>query len=249
MPTLRSCTLILFLLAWLSRGALAATVIEEILEPSGGDFDGTFVVKPDETIWAFGVGTTKTQDVSVNGRIENQLARRHWVPRLISRSAWDNGVDWEAAKPINPNLMPPSDFSLDTNASNWEWGSATDVAFYFLYETGNPALTLNPGGTYDNFKFFSTGPESTFATYAQDGALLEIGETEVIVTPIPPTLVLLPGALIALFGISRCRKPVPVTRGASQGRVATDRVGSDHARSPSEANRPSFQSDQAPFSC
>lgn len=211
MSTLNRSAAALLLTCCFSFGA-TATVIEEILEaPSvpGNAWSGTFVVTPDETLWAFGVGTSKAQDTSVSGTILGQRSSRHWVPRLISRDSWDNGVNWEAARPIGSSS--PSDFSFNTSSSNWEWGSSTDVAFYFLYESGSPALTLNTGLSYDNFRFFTDGPESTFATYAENGTVLETGETRVTITggttPVPePTTAALMALGLLSAGYSRRRR-------------------------------------------
>ncbi len=159
------------------------------------------VENTDTPIWAFGVGSSRTQDVSVSGTIDGQRVSRHWVPRLISRDVWERGVNWEVARPIG--ATPPSAFSVDRTLSSWQWGSATDVAFYFLYELGSPILTLNPGESYDNFRFFTDGPESVFATYVQDGSVLQTGETLVTVVPIPSALVLFAGALVGLLGMRR----------------------------------------------
>lgn len=198
----RHCAAALLLVCGFSTPA-TATVINEILTAPttpGNAWSGVFEVMPTSTLWAFGVGTSRAQDVSVSGNIEGQRASRHWVPRLISRASWDDGVDWEAARPILSN--PPSDFSLVTSSGNWQWDSATDVAFYLLYEQGSPIATLKAGQTYDNFRFFTDGPESTFATYAQDGTVLDTGETQVTIiggpmpVPEPSTLVLFAGVLL-----------------------------------------------------
>ncbi len=156
-------------------------IIEELEPPStpGNSYSGTFRITPSMETWAFGVGNGKINDTSVSGFIDGRLARRHWVPALISRQDWNNGFDFNRVRPIG--ATGDSDFQFKTSTSNWRFGSSDYVAFYWLYESGDgatPVTVLRPNIEYDNFRFFTSGPNSPFAIYtSQDGETVFTGET------------------------------------------------------------------------
>jgi hypothetical protein len=99
---------------------------------------------------------------------------------------------------------------MNTSSSNWQWGSAEYVAFYFLYDAGSPLATLKTGQTYDFFKFFTSGPESTYALYSDaDGnaaSSVTVGDVVVTVIPLPAALPLLTSGIIGLAGLGYTRR-------------------------------------------
>lgn len=173
-------------------GTASATTIDEVLSPGGG----TFLITPSATVWAFGVGNDAIEDTSISGIafIDGLDAGDHWISRLITRSGWENGVDFDAIRPIG--ATPPSSFSIDTTAVAWQWGSADQVAFYYLSEDGdapgNPLAVLQPGTQYDAFRFFASEPASPFAAFtASDGGTIQAGVTTVVAEPWTGALLLL----------------------------------------------------------
>jgi len=183
----------------------AATTIRELLEPPsvpGNAYRGTFFVTPTEAIWAFGVGNDSIQDTSISGidSIDGAPANDHWISALISRGNWSDGFDFDSIRPIG--ATPPSSFSMDTSAVNWQWGSSEYVAFYWLSEAGDdagqPIAVLQPGNEYGAFRFFTSGPNSPFATFGSaDGGDIVTGETIVVLVPEPATFY---GGLVSLLG-------------------------------------------------
>lgn len=166
-------------------GITSATEIREVLEPPntpGNAFIGTFFVTPSEPIWAFGVGNDLIEDTSISGIsfIDGLEANDHWVSSLISRTTWEAGYDFDSIRPIG--ATPPSSFSIDTSTVPWQWGDSEYVAFYWLSEAGadpsNPQAVLQQGTEYDAFKFFTSGPNSPFATFSgPTGGTITTGET------------------------------------------------------------------------
>lgn len=188
MKTLHSL-LFAFLAFPLSLPLSHGTEIREVLEPPstpGNAFTGTFFVTPSEPVWAFGVGNDLIEDTAISGIsfIDGAKARDHWISALISRASWEAGFDFDSIRPIG--ATPPSSFSIDTSGIPWQWGATDYVAFYWLSEAGDgsPVAVLQPGTEYDAFKFFTSGPDSPFATFnAPDGGTITTGET---ITDQPP---------------------------------------------------------------
>ncbi len=203
------CLLLALFVALFASETSTATVIEEILVPPsspGNAFSGTFLITPSESTWAFGVGNDAIQDTSISGiaSIDGLEANDHWISTLISKDSWNSGYNFDSIRPIG--ATPPSSFSMDTTAVSWQWGSSTYVAFYWLSEAGsnssNPLAVLQAGTEYDAFKFFTSGPNSPFATFgAADGGSILTGETIVTVVPEPSSFVL---AGLALLGLVAC---------------------------------------------
>jgi hypothetical protein len=192
----------------------SATTIREVLEAPatpGNAWSGTFFITPSEPVWAFGVGNDAIQDTSISGIafIDGLEANDHWISSLIHRSSWDAGFDFDSIRPIGAS--PPSSFSMATSSSNWEWGSADYVAFYWLSEAGaseNLAI-LEAGTEYGAFRFFADGPASPFAAFtSNDGATFSTGETTVEIIPEPSAAVLVSLGAVALASArSRARSP------------------------------------------
>jgi hypothetical protein len=195
MTTLKSLLIAAFLVMLVPE-ALTATVINEILVPPstpGNAYGGTFFITPSEPTWAFGVGNDEIQDTSISGiaSIDGLEANDHWISSLISRTSWDNGFNFDSIRPIGAS--PPSSFSIDTSSVAWQWGSSTYVAFYWLSEAGadsnNPLAVLQAGTEYDAFRFFTSGPNSPFATFDDSsGGNIITGETIVTIVPEPSSL-------------------------------------------------------------
>lgn len=182
-----------------------ATSILEVLDP--GSFNGTFVITPSVETWAFGVGNENIEDTSISGIrfIDGLEANDHWVSRLISRSSWDGGVNWDSIRPIGATA--PSSFAIDTTVVPWQWGASGYVAFYYLSEAneelGPPQAVLQPGTAYDAFRFFASAPASPFAAFgAADGGTILLGET--VVVPEPTTAMLLG---LGMLGLAARRDP------------------------------------------
>lgn len=184
MNTLRSVLAAIGCLSAIS-GITSATEIREVLEPPntpGNAFTGTFFVTPSEPIWAFGVGNDLIEDTSISGisNIDGLEANDHWVSSLISRTTWEAGYNFDSIRPSG--ATPPSSFSIDTSTVPWQWGASEYVAFYWLSEAGadpnNPQAVLQQGTEYDAFKFFTSGPNSPFATFSgPNGGTITTGET------------------------------------------------------------------------
>lgn len=180
-------------------GTASATTVIEQFEPSatpGNDGTGTYLITPTEKIWAFGVGNDNASDTSISGIafIDGLRASRHWISKIISRSTWEAGVNWEASRPIGAS--PPSSFSIDTTTVAWQWGTANRVTFYHLYEAGDSPgdelAVLQPGTQYDAFKYFADAPNSTFAAFNQaDGGPVQTGEVILQIVPEPASASLL----------------------------------------------------------
>lgn len=201
MMNLRTLPLLILLMSMLP-GTSGATAIDEVLEP--GSFNGTFVITPSQPVWAFGVGNDAIEDTSISGIkfIDGLEANDHWVSALISKNGWDMGFSFDSGRPIG--ATPPSSFSIDTTSVAWQWGSADQVAFYWLSEAGDgaPLAVLQTGTAYDAFRFFASGPASPFAAFtAADGGVIQTGETTVI--PEPGTLSLL---ALGLGGLAARRR-------------------------------------------
>jgi hypothetical protein len=190
MTILRALPLAIFLLSMLS-GVSGATSIAEVLDP--GSFNGTFVITPSQPVWAFGVGNDAIEDTSISGIkfIDGLEANDHWISSIITKNAWTNfGYNFDGIRPIGAS--PPSSFSIDTTSVAWQWGSADQVAFYWLSEAGDgaPQAVLQAGTAYDAFRFFASAPASPFAAFtAPDGGAILTGETTVV--PEPSTALLL----------------------------------------------------------
>lgn len=201
-------------LALLGAVPAAATTITEVLTPPsspGSSWTGTFIVTPSEPLFAFGVGNPAIDDTSISGiaSIDGLDANDHWISSLISRAGWESGYDFDSIRPIG--ATPPSSFSMDTTALAWQWGGADYVAFYWLSEAGgdaaNPLAVLQPGSSYDAFRFFTSGPASPFAAFtASDGSAFVTGETELQIVPEPGTALLVGAGLLLLAGRSRGRR-------------------------------------------
>ena len=190
MAILRALPLIILLVSTLS-GVSGATSIDEVLDP--GSFNGTFVITPSQPVWAFGVGNDAIEDTSISGIkfIDGLEAKDHWVSSIITKNSWTNfGYNFDGIRPIGAS--PPSSFSIDTTSVAWQWGSADQVAFYWLSEAGDaaPLAVLQAGTAYDAFRFFASAPASPFAAFtASDGGAIVTGETTVV--PEPSTALLL----------------------------------------------------------
>lgn len=196
MPNLRTLPLLLFL-CLLLPGSSGATVIAEVLDP--GSFNGTFVITPSQPVWAFGVGNDAIEDTAISGIkfIDGLEANDHWISAIISRNSWEVGFSFDSIRPIG--ATPPSSFSIDTSSVAWQWGSADQVAFYWLSEAGDgaPLAVLQAGTAYDAFRFFASAPASPFAAFtAPDGGTILTGET--VVVPEPATASLLALGLVVL---------------------------------------------------
>ncbi len=193
MMRFQNCASVFLTLVLCVPVAVTATTIHEVLEPPpspGSAYRGTFFVTPSEPTWAFGVGNDLIEDTSISGTafIDGFEANDHWVSSLISRASWVAGFNFDSIRPIGAS--PPSSFSIDTSAYPWLWGSSEYVAFYWLSEDGddtsNPLAVLQAGREYDAFRFFTTGPNSPFATFgASDGGTVVTGETIVTILPEP----------------------------------------------------------------
>jgi hypothetical protein len=206
--------LLLPLLILVAPAASAATIEEVLVPPAvpGSAFSGTFLITPSDSVWAFGVGNDSIVDTSISGIrfIDGLPAGDHWVSTLIPRSGgggWEDGYDFDAISPID--ATPPSSFSIDTSMVPWQWGTHSYVAFYWLSEAGpdpdNPLAVLQAGTQYDAFRFFTSGPDSPFATFsAADGGEIAVGETIVTVVPEPST-VFFCGAVLLLGTLRRRR--------------------------------------------
>ena len=192
----------------------SATVIKEVLQPPpnpGSSFQGTFLITPSESTWAFGVGNDAIEDTSISGiaSIDGLEANDHWVSALISRANWSSGFDFDSIRPIGATA--PSSFSIDTTSVSWQWGSSTSVAYYWLSEAGtdanSPLAVLQPGTEYDAFRFFTSGPNSPFAAFsAADGGNIVTGETIVTVIPEPSTYALTALTLVVLIAYGHHRR-------------------------------------------
>ena len=200
---LRSLALALTIIPFLAAAAGATSIVEQIEINPGGNISGTFLITPSTTLWAFGVGNDDIQDTSISGISDlapGVEANDHWVSRLITRSGWESGVNWDAIRPIG--ATPPSSFSIDTTAVPWQWGTSDQVAFYYLSEAldeAAPTGVLQPGVEYDAFRFFASAPASPFAAFdAPDGGSIFLGET--VVVPEPSVVVLTGLGLVALAG-------------------------------------------------
>lgn len=181
-----------------------ATIIREVLVPPstpGNAYQGTFLITPSETTWAFGVGNEAIQDTSISGiaSIDGVNANGHWISTLISKSTWQNGYDFNSIRPIGASA--PSTFSIDTTNVPWQWGDNEYVAFYWLSEAdavpNGPLAVLQAGTEYDAFHFFTSGPNSPFAAFSEaDGGKITSGETVVTIVPEPSTAALLISAVV-----------------------------------------------------
>ncbi|QEG34455.1 hypothetical protein [Bythopirellula goksoeyrii] len=182
-----------------------ATTIDEVLVPPstpGNSYTGTFFITPSQATWAFGVANDAIEDTSVSGisSIDGLEANDHWVSAIIARSDWDNGFNFDSIRPIG--ATPPSSFSIDTTNVLWQWGATSSVAFYWLSEAGpdanNPLAVLQAGTEYDAFRFFTSDPNSPFASFsAPNGGDITTGETVVSIVPEPSAV-----AMISLFFVS-----------------------------------------------
>ncbi len=186
------------LFCFVATQAGATVILEEIETNPNGNISGTFLITPSTSLWAFGVGNDAIEDTSISGISDlapGIEANDHWVSRLISRSSWESGVDWNSIRPIG--ATPPSSFSIDTTAVAWQWGTNNQVAFYYLSEAldeSSPTGVLQSGIEYDAFRFFASEPASPFATFdAPDGGSIFLGET--IVVPEPSAALLIGAGL------------------------------------------------------
>ena len=172
----------------------SATVIDEFLNepPSPGSaLSGVFLVTPSGPIWAFGVGNDKIQDTSISGTalINGLSARRQWISAIISRDEWTDadgdgiGFDFNSIFPLFSTK--PSAFDIDTRTVPWQWGSADQVAYYWLSNqtgkpNGGPGAVLQAGVQYNAFNFFADAPLSPFVTWTESAggfAIQARGET------------------------------------------------------------------------
>jgi hypothetical protein len=191
---------------WSVRPASATTIREQLDPPSnpGNAFSGTFFVTPSEPVWAFGVGNSAIEDTSISGisSIDGLEANDHWISALISSSSWSAGFDFDSISPIGAS--PPSSFSIDTRQVPWQWGNTEYVAFYWLSEAGadeaQPLGVLQSGTEYDAFRFFTSSPNSPFATFNEaDGGTITTGETIVDGVTVPSPSSTLPLAVLAAW--------------------------------------------------
>ena len=192
MTNLRTLSLVIFLFS-LVPGTSGATSIVEFLD--SGSFNGTFIVTPSQPIWGFGVGNDAIEDTSISGIkfIDGLEANDHWISSIITKNTWTNiGYNFDGIRPIG--ATPPSSFFIDTTSVAWQWGSADQVAFYWLSEAGDgaPQAVLQAGTAYDAFRFFASAPASPFAAFtAPDGGTILTGETSVVPEPATASLLAL----------------------------------------------------------
>jgi hypothetical protein len=139
-----------------------------------------------------------------------------WRGDTVSKSEWETGFDFSLADEgytsatyydVQSEITwtPP-----DTSTYDWAtyFGDAQKALMYWtgvMYEKEGTEVfegALEPGGDYDGFLFFASGPASPFLAFGYDGSVVfDSGETTVV--PAPGTVWLLGSGLIGLAGLRR----------------------------------------------